>query len=99
MFYLIINEQIRKYIDMIKDVHFGCKKYCPLQIIALDEMELLRKKLKKIDIDLSNEELENMQDDFLLTTTQEISQNNDIGTMFDELNKYYGEDFDKKIPF
>ena len=56
MFYLIINEQIRKYIDMIKDVHFGCKKYCPLQIIALDEMELLRKKLKKIDIDLSNEE-------------------------------------------
>ena len=56
MFYLIINEQIRKYIDMIKDKHFGCKKYCPLQIIALDEMELLRKELKKIDIDLSNEE-------------------------------------------
>ena len=56
MFYLIINEQIRKYIDMIKDKHFGCKKYCPLQIIALDEMELLRKELKKINIDLSDEE-------------------------------------------
>ena len=56
MFYLIINEQIRKYIDMIKDKHFGCKSYCPLQLIALDEMELLRKELKKIDIDLSNEE-------------------------------------------
>ena len=56
MFYLIINEQIRKYIDMIKDKHFGCKKFCPLQIIALDEMELLRKELKKINIDLSNEE-------------------------------------------
>ena len=56
MFYLIINEQIRKYIDMIKDKHFGCKKYCPLQIIALDEMELLRKELKKININLSNEE-------------------------------------------
>ena len=42
MFYLIINEQIRKYIDMIKDKHFGCKSYCPLQLIALDEMELLR---------------------------------------------------------
>ena len=56
MFYLIINEQIRKYIDMIKDKHFGCKKYCPLQIIALDEMELLRKELKKIDIDLTNDE-------------------------------------------
>ena len=56
MFYLIINKQIRRYIDMIKDKHFGCKKYCPLQIIALDEMELLRKELKKIDIDLTNEE-------------------------------------------
>lgn len=56
MFYLLINEQIRKYIDMIKDKHFGCKKYCPLQIIALDEMELLRKELKKINIDLSNDE-------------------------------------------
>jgi hypothetical protein len=41
---------------MIKDKHFGCKKYCPLQIIALDEMELLRKELKKIDIDLTNDE-------------------------------------------
>ena len=56
MFYLIINEQIRKYIDMIKDKHFGCKKYCPLQIIALDEMELLRKELKKIGINFSDEE-------------------------------------------
>ena len=56
MFYLIINEQIRKYIDMIKDKHFGCKKYCPLQLIALDEMDLLRKELKKIDIDLTNDE-------------------------------------------
>ena len=56
MFYLIINEQIRKYIDMIKDKHFGCKKYCPLQIIALDEMELLRKELKKINIILSDQE-------------------------------------------
>ena len=56
MFYLIINEEIRKYIDMIKDKHFGCKRYCPLQIIALDEMELLRKELKKIDIVFTNEE-------------------------------------------
>jgi hypothetical protein len=60
MFYLIINEQIRKYIDMIKDKHFGCKKYCPLQIIALDEMELLRKELKKIDIILSDEEYKHL---------------------------------------
>ena len=56
MFYLIINEQIRKYIDMIKNKHFGCKKYWLLQIIALDAMELLLKELKKIDIDLTNDE-------------------------------------------
>jgi hypothetical protein len=45
---------------MIKDKHFGCKKYCPLQIIALDEFELLRKELKKINIDLSDEEYRNL---------------------------------------
>lgn len=60
MFYLIINEQIRKYIDMIKNKHFGCKKYCPLQMIALDEMELLRKELKNIGVDLSNEEYKSL---------------------------------------
>ena len=60
MFYLIINEQIRKYIDMIKDKHFGCKKFCPLQIIALDEMELLRKELKKINVYLSDEDFKNL---------------------------------------
>ena len=60
MFYLLINEQIRKYIDMIKDKHFGCKKYCPLQMIALDEMELLRKELKKIGVNLSDDEYKNL---------------------------------------
>ena len=33
-------------------------------------------------------ELEEMQQDFVLTTTKEISSNYDISTMFDELNKY-----------
>ena len=56
MFYLIINEQIRKYIDMIKDKHFGCKKYCPLQIIALldylgDSNQKLRGKVEKVILD------------------------------------------------
>jgi hypothetical protein len=45
---------------MIKDKHFGCKKFCPLQIIALDEMELLRKELKKINICLSDEDFKNL---------------------------------------
>ena len=33
-------------------------------------------------------ELEEMQQDFVLTTTKEISSNYDISTMLDELNKY-----------
>ena len=45
---------MNKYIDMIKDKHFGCKKFCPLQIIALDEMELLRKELKKYTKDATS---------------------------------------------
>lgn len=56
MFYLIINEEIRKYINMLKHRHFGCKYFCPLQLIALDEMELLRKELEKINVKLTNEE-------------------------------------------
>lgn len=60
MFYLLINEKIRELINKIKDIHFGCKYYCPLQIIALDEMELLRKELEKINIILSDEEYKNL---------------------------------------
>lgn len=56
MFYLKINAQIRNYINQISNVHFGCQPYCPLQIIALDEFELLRKKLKEISIELTDEE-------------------------------------------
>ena len=34
------------------------------------------------------EELENMKDDFVLSTSKEISESTDISTMLDELNKY-----------
>ena len=56
MHYLIISSEIKSYIEKIPNIHFGCKYYCPLQIIALDEMELLRKELGKINIKLSDEE-------------------------------------------
>jgi len=60
MFYLLINEKIRELINKIKDIHFGCKYYCPLQMIALDEMELLRKELNNINITFSDIEWKNI---------------------------------------
>lgn len=60
MFYLLINEKIRELINKIKDIHFGCKYYCPLQIIALDEMELLRKELININIFFTDNEWKNI---------------------------------------
>ena len=41
-----------------------------------------------IALDNFIEELEEMKEDFVLTTTKEISSNYDISTMLDELNKY-----------
>ena len=60
MFYLLINEKIRELINKIKDIHFGCKYYCPLQMIALDEMELLRKELNNINITFTDIEWKNI---------------------------------------
>jgi hypothetical protein len=46
MIYLKINEKIRELLDLIKhNFKLGCKYYCPKQIIALDEFELMRKEL------------------------------------------------------
>ena len=39
-------------------------------------------------IDNIIDELENMKEDFVLSTTKEISQDDDISTVLDELNKY-----------
>ena len=41
-----------------------------------------------IALDEVIEELENMKEDFLLSTTKETSGNNDINTMLDEMTKY-----------
>ena len=52
IYILILINNVFRYFNK----SFGCKYYCPLQIIALDEMELLRKELEKINIKLSDEE-------------------------------------------
>ena len=50
MFYLKINEKIRSLLDLCTNLKFGCRDYCRYQIIALDELELLR-------IELANQNL------------------------------------------
>jgi len=47
MFYIKINETIRELLDSVRDsFKLGCKVFCRFQLIALDEMELLRKELE-----------------------------------------------------
>jgi hypothetical protein len=62
MFYLKINEKIKQLIELLNEQHIGCKYYCSLQIIALDELDFLRRDLesKKIKT-LSNDEFEEIK--------------------------------------
>lgn len=60
MFYLKINEKIRALLDLCKNIKLGCRDYCKYQIIALDELELLRlelenEKLKSLSLEEFNE--------------------------------------------
>lgn len=69
MFYIKINQQIRDYLNSVKDsFKLGCKEFCRLQIIALDEMELLRKELELKEIKkFSNDEFKEF-----LTSTEKV---------------------------
>ena len=60
MFYLKINDKLREYIKKIPDMHFGCEDFCKLQVIAIDELELLKKRLKSIDINFTKEDYEQL---------------------------------------
>jgi len=53
MFYLKINEKIRELLNLYKNVKLGCRDYCNYQLIALDELELLR-------IELANKNIKNL---------------------------------------
>jgi len=53
MFYLKINGEIRALLDLVKNIKLGCRDYCKYQLIALDELELLR-------IELTNENIRNL---------------------------------------
>jgi hypothetical protein len=47
MFYIKINDTIREYLNSVRDTFkLGCKDFCRFKLIALDEMELLRKELE-----------------------------------------------------
>jgi hypothetical protein len=62
MFYLKINDKIRELLDLLNDRHIGCKYYCRLQLIALDELDYIRRELvnKRLKT-LTNEEFEEIK--------------------------------------
>ena len=63
MIYFKINEKINELVQLVPDVKnkkifLGCKPFCKSQIIALDELELMRKLLKEANIkDITIDEL------------------------------------------
>lgn len=62
MFYLKINEKIRALLDQCKNIKLGCRDYCKYQLIALDELELLRIELTNGNIQsLSSEEFTDLK--------------------------------------
>lgn len=67
MYYFKINDLIRELINVIPDViekriFIGCKPHCKSQIIALDELEMLKKLLKEYKIkDINNEEFKELK--------------------------------------
>jgi hypothetical protein len=61
MFYLKINEKIKELIDLL-NIQLGCKYYCKYQLIALDELEFIRRELKIQNIKtLTDEEYEEIK--------------------------------------
>jgi hypothetical protein len=61
MFYLKINDKIQELISLL-NIQIGCKYYCKYQLIALDELEFLRKELKSQNIiTLTNQEYEEIK--------------------------------------
>jgi hypothetical protein len=62
MFYLKINDQIKQLIELLNDRHIGCKYFCKLQLIALDELDYLRRELETKQLKkLTNEEFEELK--------------------------------------
>lgn len=67
MHYLKLTDEIVSYINQIpevksKKIFIGCKPHCNSQIIALDELELMRKLLKQNEIkDFSSEEFKSLK--------------------------------------
>lgn len=57
MFYLRISEKIRELLALSEEIKLGCRIYCKHQLIALDELELLRIELENLNLKkLTNEE-------------------------------------------
>ena len=86
LFEEFVDENVKRIVDPLTQLY---SLYSPVNEVnsRLDETEN-NEYNSLISLEETIEELEKMKEDFVLTTTKEISSNYDITTMLDELNKY-----------
>ena len=82
-----VDEDVKKIVDPLTQLY---SLYSPVKEVnsRLSDKTEKNEYNSLITLDNTIEELGNMKDDFILSTSKETSNNKDIGTMFDELNKY-----------
>ena len=86
LFEEFVDENVKRIVDPLTQLY---SLYSPVNEVnsRLDETEN-NEYNSLISLEETIEELEKMKEDFILSTTKETSNNNDISTMLDELNKY-----------
>ena len=63
MFYLKINDKIRKLIELL-EIQIGCKYYCRMQLIAFDELEFIKREIRNRNLNvLSDSEYDEIKKD------------------------------------
>ena len=82
-----VNEDVKSIVDPLTQLY---ELYTPVKEVNNRINNETEKNEFNSLLSLENiiTELENMEEDFVLSTTKEISQSNDISTMLDEMNKY-----------
>lgn len=103
MFYLKINEKIRELLDLCKNIKLGCRDYCHYQLIALDELELLRIELinENIRIITSEEfdDLKNSTEKVYFHSTHVCIHDNKMpkDKIAEQIHKEELEDYEQEI--
>ena len=82
-----VTEDVKTIVDPLTTLY---ELYTPVKTVnnRINNQTAKNEYNSLLAIDNIIDELENMKEDFVLSTTKEISQDDDISTVLDELNKY-----------